>query len=160
MEYKTLGQLAGEAEVSREPVLATTPMTKRERLERWAILLEREPDRRLSSVQEVEYGTRSEREGKRADDFGPRGGVRRSGAARPRPGQRSGGRRGRLLRAVALGDPSGGLLVPLRPLDVGRHRRHARARHRPAATSRTMPHAGLIAAGISAAAVALVIAIL
>ena len=57
MEYKTLGQLAGEAEVSREPVLATTPMTKRERLERWAILLEREPDRRLSSVQEVEYGT-------------------------------------------------------------------------------------------------------
>ena len=67
MEYKTLGQLAGEAEVSREPVLATTPMTKRERLERWAILLEREPDRRLSSVQEVEYGTRWEREGKRAD---------------------------------------------------------------------------------------------
>jgi hypothetical protein len=68
MEYKTLRQLAGEAEVSREPVLATTPMTKRERLERWAILLEREPDRRLSSVQEVEYGTQSERVGKRADD--------------------------------------------------------------------------------------------
>jgi hypothetical protein len=68
MEYKTLGQLAGEAEVSLEPVLVSKPMTKRERLERWARLLEREPERQLSSVEEVEYGTIGEQQAKRADD--------------------------------------------------------------------------------------------
>ena len=68
MEYKTLGELAGQAKVSLEPVLASTPMTKRERLERWAILLEREPERQLSSVEEVEYGTAGEQQAKRADN--------------------------------------------------------------------------------------------
>jgi hypothetical protein len=68
MEYKTLGELAGEAEVSLEPALVSTPMTKRERLERWAMLLEREPQRQLSSVEEVEYGTTGEQEAKRADN--------------------------------------------------------------------------------------------
>ena len=61
MEYKTLGELAGAAEVSLEPALARRPMTKRERLERWATLLEREPERQLSSVEEVEYGTIGDR---------------------------------------------------------------------------------------------------
>jgi hypothetical protein len=68
MEYKTLGELAGEAEVSLEPALVSTPMTKRERLERWAMLLEREPQRQLSSVEDVEYGTTGEQEAKRADN--------------------------------------------------------------------------------------------
>jgi hypothetical protein len=68
MKYKTLGELAGEAEVSLEPALVSTPMTKRERLERWAMLLEREPQRQLSSVEEVEYGTTGEQEAKRADN--------------------------------------------------------------------------------------------
>jgi hypothetical protein len=68
MEYKTLGELAGQAEVSLEPVLARRPMTKRERLERWATLLEREPERQLSSVEEVEYGTIGEQKAKRADN--------------------------------------------------------------------------------------------
>ena len=68
MEYKTLGELAGEAEVSLEPVLASTPMSKRERLERWAMLLEREPERQLSSVEEIEYGTPGEQQSKRADN--------------------------------------------------------------------------------------------
>ena len=64
MEYETLGQLAGQAKVSLEPVLASTPMTKRERLERWAILLEREPERQLSSVEEVGYGIGGEQQTK------------------------------------------------------------------------------------------------
>jgi hypothetical protein len=68
MEYKTLGELAGEAEVSLEPVLASTSMTKRERLEQWAMLLEREPERQLSSVEEIEYGTPGEQQAKRADN--------------------------------------------------------------------------------------------
>ena len=160
MEYKTLGQLAGEAEVSREPVLATTPMTKRERLERWAILLEREPDRRLSSVQEVEYGTRLKREGKRADDS-----ALAVAFADP------------VLRAHGLASDQVGAAADFFELShweihqvvcschYGRSMSAATAAMRVRAiarraTSRTMPHAGLIAAGISAAAVALVIAIL
>ena len=68
MEYKLLGELAGQAKVSLEPVLASTPMTKRERLERWATLLEREPERQLSSVEEVGYGIAGEQQTKRADN--------------------------------------------------------------------------------------------
>ena len=68
MEYKTLGELADEAEVTIEPVLSRTPMTKRERLERWATLLERAPERQLSSVEEIEYGTTSQQQAKRADN--------------------------------------------------------------------------------------------
>ncbi len=68
MEYKTIRELAREAEVSLEPALATKPMTKRERLERWAMLLERDPQRQLASVQEVEYGTPGEQQAKRADN--------------------------------------------------------------------------------------------
>ena len=68
MEYKTLSQLSGEAEISVEPVLASAPLSKRERLERWATLLERAPQRQLSSVEEIEYGTTSEQDAKRADN--------------------------------------------------------------------------------------------
>jgi hypothetical protein len=68
MEYKTLGELASAAEVSLEPALARRPMTKRERLEWWATLLEREPERQLSSVEEVEYGPIGAQKAKRADN--------------------------------------------------------------------------------------------
>ena len=160
MEYKTLGELAGQAKVSLEPVLASTPMTKRERLERWAILLEREPERQLSSVEEVEYGTCRRAAGQTGGQLGPGGGVRRSGAARARPDQRPGRHRGRFLRTVALGDPSSGLLVPLRAVDGGWHRSDAGACHGAARGASFFVAARPHCRRRSAAAVGLLIAIL
>jgi hypothetical protein len=160
MEYKTLGQLAGEAEVSLEPVLARAPMTKRERLERWAMLLEREPERQLSSVEEVEYGTRSQQQAKRADDS-----ALALAFADP------------VLRAQGLSSDRVGAAADFfelshweihqvvcschygRSMSAGTAAMRVRAMARRAQT-RTLPRAGLIAAGVSAAAVAVVIAIL
>jgi hypothetical protein len=42
-------------------------MSRRERLERWVELLERQPNRRLSTIEGTEFGGRREREAKRAD---------------------------------------------------------------------------------------------
>jgi hypothetical protein len=160
MEYKTLRQLAGEAEVSIEPVLATTPMTKRDRLERWAMLLDREPDRQLSSVEEVEYGTTSEQQAKRADNS-----ALAVAFADP------------VLRAHGLTSDRVGAATDFfelshweihqlvcschygRTMSAGTAAMRVRAMAR-RAEPRTMPRAGLIAAGVSAAAVGLVIAIL
>jgi hypothetical protein len=160
MEYKTIGQLAGEADVSIEPVLATKPMTKRERLERWAMLLDREPDRQLSSVEEVEYGTTSEQQAKRADNS-----ALSVAFADP------------VLRAHGLTSDRVGTATDFfelshweihqlvcschygRTMLAGTAAMRVRAMAR-RAEPRTMPRAGLIAAGVSAAAVGLVIAIL
>jgi hypothetical protein len=62
MKYKNLEQIAREADV--HPAAA---MSRRERLERWAELLEQQPDRRLSSIEGIEFGPRHERLAKRAD---------------------------------------------------------------------------------------------
>jgi predicted protein tyrosine phosphatase len=62
MKYKSLEQIAPEADV--HPGLG---MSRRERLERWAELLERQPNRRLSTIEGTEFGRRREREAKRAD---------------------------------------------------------------------------------------------
>jgi hypothetical protein len=43
-------------------------LSRRERLERWAEVLAREPDRRLRSLGEIEFVPRSERPALRADD--------------------------------------------------------------------------------------------
>ena len=67
MEYKTLGELAGRADIRLEPAFMSMPMAKHERLERWAMLLARNPERQLSSVEEIEYGTVREQQAKRAD---------------------------------------------------------------------------------------------
>ena len=44
------------------------PLAKHERLERWAMLLARDPERQLASVEEVEYGTVRQQQAKRADN--------------------------------------------------------------------------------------------
>jgi hypothetical protein len=62
MKYQSLEQIALEADV--HPGIG---MSRRERLERWAELLERQPNRRLSTIEGTEFGSRREREAKRAD---------------------------------------------------------------------------------------------
>ncbi len=58
MEYKSFDELRGLADVhgATKPVLS-----RRERLERWAELLERDPARRLRSLGEIETRTPAER---------------------------------------------------------------------------------------------------
>jgi hypothetical protein len=63
MKYHTLEQIALEADV--HPDLG---MSRRRRLERWAELLERQPNRRLSTIEGTEFGSRRERAAKRSDD--------------------------------------------------------------------------------------------
>jgi predicted protein tyrosine phosphatase len=62
MKYQSLEQIALEADV--HPGMG---MSRRERLGRWAELLERQPSRRLSTIEGTEFGGRREREAKRAD---------------------------------------------------------------------------------------------
>ena len=62
MKYKSLEQVAREADVH-----AAAGMSRRERLERWAELIEQQPDRRLHSIDGTEFGPRQERRAKRAD---------------------------------------------------------------------------------------------
>lgn len=54
MEYKTAEQLARVAEVHVEEP-QSSPMSQIERLERWAELLERQPDRHLGTLHGTEY---------------------------------------------------------------------------------------------------------
>jgi predicted protein tyrosine phosphatase len=63
MKYRTVEQIEHEADVH-----PTSGMSRRERLERWAEALERQPKRRLSAIQGTEFGTLREREAKRADN--------------------------------------------------------------------------------------------
>jgi hypothetical protein len=63
MKYQSLEQIALEADVH-----AGMGMSRRDRLERWAELLERQPWRRLSTIEGTEFGSRREREAKRSDD--------------------------------------------------------------------------------------------
>ena len=62
MKYRSLEQIALEADIHRG-----TALSRRERLDRWAELLERQPQRCLSTIDGTEFGSRSEREAKRAD---------------------------------------------------------------------------------------------
>jgi len=59
------------AEISRiadvHPIPLKPPMTRVERLERWADALEREPDRVLTSIEEIEWKPEAERRDMRAD---------------------------------------------------------------------------------------------
>src|SRR4051812_16266070 len=63
MEYRTFDQLRRVADVHAEQ----RSMSRKERLERWAELLEREPSRRLRSLGEIEFKTREERQVMRVD---------------------------------------------------------------------------------------------
>jgi hypothetical protein len=68
MLYRSLDRIAAEADVLAAPDLPTTPeLSRRERLERWAELLEREPGRRLRAIHGIEYRSPRERMACRAD---------------------------------------------------------------------------------------------
>jgi predicted protein tyrosine phosphatase len=62
MKYQSLEQIALEADV--HPGVGRS---RRERLERWADLLERQPNRHLSTIEGTKFGSRREREAKRSD---------------------------------------------------------------------------------------------
>jgi len=53
MKHQTLDQLRTIAEISADK--GRSAMTRSERLERWAEVLEREPDRRLATFYQTEY---------------------------------------------------------------------------------------------------------
>jgi len=65
MEHRPLSELGYVADLkpSQVPVLS-----KRERLDRWAELLEREPDRVLRTLDEIEWKPKAVRYAMRADD--------------------------------------------------------------------------------------------
>ena len=62
MKYQSLEQIALAADVHQG-----IGMSRPERLERWVELLERQPNRRLSTIEGTEFGSRREREAKRSD---------------------------------------------------------------------------------------------
>ena len=76
MKYQSLEQIALEADVH-----PGATMSRRERLERWVELLERQPVRRLSTIEGTEFGSRREREAKRSDHSPLHRGIRRPKAA-------------------------------------------------------------------------------
>lgn len=65
MEHRPLSELGHKADLkpSHTPVL-----TKRERLDRWAELLEREPERVLRTLDEIEWKPKAVRHAMRADN--------------------------------------------------------------------------------------------
>jgi hypothetical protein len=67
MEHKTLDEIRDVA-VIQPSWLGSRPLTKCERLERWAEVLERQGGRRLKTLYEIEYLSRAERAALRADD--------------------------------------------------------------------------------------------
>src|SRR5689334_14775845 len=68
MLYRSLDRIATEADVLAAPDLPASPgLSRRERLERWAELLQREPDRRLRALHGIEQGTPDERLAYRGD---------------------------------------------------------------------------------------------
>src|SRR3954462_11957660 len=68
MLYRSLDRIAAEADARAAPDLPAGPgLSRRERLERWAELLGREPGRRLRALHGIEYGTPYERLTCRAD---------------------------------------------------------------------------------------------
>jgi hypothetical protein len=159
MEYKTLGELAGRADVRLEPPFMRRPMAKHERLERWATLLARHPERQLSSVEEIEYGTVREQQAKRADDSALSVAfadpvLREEGLESDRVGDAA--RFFELshweLHQLACSCHYG------RTMSAGTAALRVRAIAR-RAEPRTMTRVGLIAAGVSAAALAVVVAI-
>jgi hypothetical protein len=160
MEYKTLRELAARADVRLDPAFMSRPMAKHERLERWAMLLARDPERQLASVEEVEYGTVRQQQAKRADDSA-------LSVAFADPVLREQGlesdRVGDAARFFELSHWELHQLVCSchygRTMAAGTAALRVRALAR-RAEPRTMPRAGLIAAGVSAAAVAVVVAIL
>ncbi|MDP2355910.1 MAG: hypothetical protein Q8M31_07590 [Beijerinckiaceae bacterium] len=65
MEHKSAHELRAVAEVSPTPPL---PLDRNGRLNRWAEILERDPDRRVNLVHELEFATRAAQAQMRAND--------------------------------------------------------------------------------------------
>ncbi|MDX0165484.1 hypothetical protein GOC43_27120 [Sinorhizobium meliloti] len=65
MKHQAIEQLQGVAEVKQD--LPRRTLSRKERLERWAELLERDPHRRLSTLHETEYQPARVREAMRGD---------------------------------------------------------------------------------------------
>ncbi|PWK76217.1 hypothetical protein [Aminobacter sp. AP02] len=60
MKHQTIEQLQAFADV--QPATPYLAMTRTQRLERWAQLLERQPERRLGTLSGTEYAPRAERQ--------------------------------------------------------------------------------------------------
>ncbi len=67
MEHKTLDEIRDVADILPD-WLSSRPLSKSERLERWAEALERQGGRRLATLFEVEYAPPAERAMLRTDD--------------------------------------------------------------------------------------------
>lgn len=67
MEHRTLDELQRSAELHLEPPIRQ-PLSQRERLERWAQLLEADPFRRLNTLDQTEYSDPVARDRTRRDD--------------------------------------------------------------------------------------------
>ena len=65
MEHKPYAEMSRIADVRTDPLKPS--MTRRQRLERWAEVLEQEPARELRSLEEIEWKPRTERRAVRAD---------------------------------------------------------------------------------------------
>src|SRR4029453_9911378 len=89
MEHKPLVELNALADLKPAP---RAPMSRRERLDRWAELLEGEPDRLLKTLEEIEWKPKAARLAMRADGsplavaFADPG-LRTEGLARDRLGE-------------------------------------------------------------------------
>jgi hypothetical protein len=66
MKHTPVAEISRVADVHAIPL--KPPMTRVERLERWAEALDREPDRVLTSIEEIEWKPEAERRATRADD--------------------------------------------------------------------------------------------
>ena len=68
MQQKSLEQLSQVAEIQRDGPAVHQAMSRVERLERWAQLLERKPHRRLNVIWQTEYQPPNERSVLRCDN--------------------------------------------------------------------------------------------
>ncbi len=66
MKHTPVAEISRVADVHAIPL--KPPMTRVERLERWAEVLEREPDRVLTSIEEIEWKSEAERRAMRSDN--------------------------------------------------------------------------------------------
>jgi hypothetical protein len=66
MEHKRLDQLRSVADVQKDK--PTRTLSRQERIDRWIHLLERDPHRRLTALDEIEYKPAAERALVRADN--------------------------------------------------------------------------------------------
>src|SRR3954467_4449233 len=66
MKHTPVAEISRVADV--HAIAPRPPLTRVQRLERWAEALEREPDRVLTSLEEIEWKSEAERRDMRADD--------------------------------------------------------------------------------------------